>query len=161
MRHFILSLIAALSLSACSSADDQPVGAAQDVALTVYKSPTCGCCEDWVNYAEDAGFVATIEHPENLNEVKQALGLQPRYGSCHTAVTEEGYIFEGHIPVKTIRKFLADPPQDALGLAVPGMPLGSPGMEVDDRFTPYAVLLLKRDGSAEEYAKFETAAEQY
>jgi hypothetical protein len=89
------------------------------------------------------------------------MGLQGQYHSCHTAVSEQGYLFEGHVPAKLMQDFLEQPPADALGLAVPGMPMGSPGMEVDDRFSPYQVLLVKKDGSYEVYATIEEQADQY
>jgi len=84
----------------------------------------------------------------------------PRYQSCHTAVSSHGYVFEGHVPARHIKAFLANPPADAIGLAVPGMPLGSPGMEVGSRFDPYEVLLLKKDGSSEVFARVDSPAQQ-
>lgn len=121
------------------------------ISLDVYKSRTCGCCKKWVSHVEELGFESEVHHPTNLNKIKSDKGIAPRYQSCHTAVTNDGYVFEGHIPGSVIRRFLAAPPEDAIGLAVPGMPVGSPGMEVGDRFDPYDVLLLKKDGSSEVY----------
>lgn len=131
------------------------------VALDVYKSETCGCCQFWIDHANERGFQSTIHHPADLDAVKNRFGIAPRYQSCHTAVSEDGYVFEGHIPAKLIHQFLAETPEGAIGLAVPGMPLGSPGMEVGERFTPYQVLLLKEDGSSEVYAQVSEAASQY
>lgn len=122
------------------------------VSLDVYKSPTCGCCEKWIEHLETSGFDTLIHHPTDLNEVKQSNAIAPRYQSCHTAVSTEGYVFEGHIPAHLIQRFLSNPPQNAIGLAVPGMPVGSPGMEMGDRHDNYNILLLKTDGSAEVYA---------
>ena len=79
--------------------------------------------------------------------------LRPQYRSCHTAVSSEGFIFEGHIPSKYIKQFLSEDHPDAIGLSVPGMPLGSPGMEVEDRFMPYDVLILFKDGTSKTYAE--------
>ncbi len=76
-------------------------------------------------------------------------------------MSAEGYLFEGHVPARYMKQFLASPPADALGLAVPAMPVGSPGMEMGDRFSPYAVLLLKADGSAELFAQVDSPAQQY
>ncbi|WP_369802079.1 DUF411 domain-containing protein [Microbulbifer sp. Q7] len=81
--------------------------------------------------------------------------------SCHTSVSADGYVFEGHIPAKLIRQFLRNPPAGARGLAVPAMPLGSPGMEVGDRFTPYKVLQLNRDGSTSVYANIDHFEQQH
>ena len=138
----------------------KPASAAADNLLTVYKSPTCGCCEKWVTHMEEAGFSAVSRHPDNLNALKQQLGIKPGMHSCHTAVSTDGYVFEGHIPARYVQAFLANPPVDAIGLSVPAMPVGSPGMEVGDRFMPYQVLLLKQDGGTEVYAAVATAAQQ-
>ena len=131
------------------------------VPMDVYKSPTCACCGKWLEHAEQRGFSLTSHHPADLNQLKVDQGLSQKYQSCHTAVSEQGYVFEGHIPARYIRQFLANTPADALGLAVPGMPAGSPGMEMGGRFTSYQVLLLKRDGSAEVFAEVNTPAQQY
>lgn len=129
--------------------------------FTVYKQPTCDCCKKWMSHLDKAGFESTARHPADLNAIKARYGIAPRYQSCHTAVSSQGYVFEGHIPARYIQAFLANPPDDAIGLVVPGMPLGSPGMEVGGRFTPYQVLLLKKDGSSEVFANVENAAQQY
>ena len=130
-------------------------------ALSVYKSPACGCCGEWIEHIEAAGFDTTIYHPADMNQIKMDNRISPNYQSCHTAISRGGYIFEGHIPAKYIRKFLESPPPNAIGLAVPAMPLGSPGMEVADRFSPYQVLLLKSDGSREVFARVAVQEEQY
>lgn len=129
--------------------------------LTVYKSPTCGCCENWIEHVQKQNFTAVANHPHNLSEEKNKRGIQPVYWSCHTAVSPGGFVFEGHVPAKLIRKFLDEKPKGGIGLAVPGMPMGSPGMEFNDNFTPYKVLLLKADGSSEVYASVQTAKDQY
>ena len=120
--------------------------------VTVYKSPTCGCCKAWVSHLDDAGITTLTRDTADLATLKADKGIAPQYQSCHTAVSEDGYVFEGHIPARYVEQFLAAPPQDALGLAVPGMPVGSPGMEMLGRFSPYQVLLLKRDGSTQVFA---------
>ena len=129
--------------------------------LDVYKSPTCGCCQFWIDHAEEAGIESSIHHPEDLTLVKLQRGIDFQYHSCHTSISEDGYVFEGHIPAKLIKQFLAEVPVDAIGLAVPGMPVGSPGMEVGSQFAPYDVVLLHKDGSSSLYHRVETAAEQY
>jgi hypothetical protein len=117
------------------------------ISLDVYKSPTCGCCGKWVAHVEASGFEAAVHHPTDLNKLKADKGISPRYQSCHTAVSQDGYVFEGHIPADVIQRFLANPPSNAIGLAVPGMPVGSPGMEMGNRHDEYDVLLLSKDGS--------------
>ena len=122
-------------------------------SLLVHKTPTCGCCKKWVKHLEANNFSTMIKDHQNLQKVKEQHSIKPKYQSCHTAVSQDGYVFEGHIPSKFIKQFLADPEADAIGLAVPGMPLGSPGMEVQGRFMPYDVLVLFKDGSSKVYAE--------
>lgn len=119
--------------------------------LTVHKSPTCGCCGEWVNHMTEAGFIATVHDQESLNPIKSKLGIRPEVQSCHTGMVNN-YVFEGHIPAHIVKQFLKEPPNNAIGLAVPGMPIGSPGMEMGDRFQAYDVLLLLADGSTRVYA---------
>ena len=119
--------------------------------MLVYKSPTCGCCGAWVDHMNQADFTTKIQHPSNMNTIKDQLGISPVYEACHTAA-HSGYVFEGHIPADIIKHFLAKKP-DALGLAVPGMPMGSPGMDLGGAFNPYQVLQLNKDGSSTPYAK--------
>ena len=172
--QYVLAACLATAISACSDGSNTPVGSpgngnsyqteqvpgAQRQALTVYKSPTCGCCGEWIGHIEQQGFVATVAHPEDLNTIKRQYQIAPVLQSCHTAVTDAGYVFEGHVPARYMRQFLDNPPADAVGLSVPGMPVGSPGMEVGERFMPYQVLLLKKDGSVEVYAEVASAAQQ-
>ena len=130
------------------------------IALDVYKSPTCGCCVSWIEHVEKHAFTAKTIHPADLSAEKSQRGIQPMYRSCHTAVSESGYVFEGHVPAKYIQQFLAEKPEGAIGLSVPGMPAGSPGMEVGEMLTPYPVLLLKKDGSSEVYAQIRSFEDQ-
>ncbi|ORU90769.1 MAG: metal-binding protein [Cycloclasticus sp. symbiont of Poecilosclerida sp. M] len=162
MKKILEQTFAALAIAllvACvdnsTESASAPSNAAQPniVQLDAYKSPTCQCCGRWVNYIGSNGFEATTHHPADLNGIKRKLGIAQQYQSCHTGVSKEGYIFEGHIPAKIMQRFLADKPKDALGLAVPGMPVGSPGMEMGDRYDDYDVLLLKKDGSSEVYER--------
>lgn len=141
-------------------------GAGQDATasgkpvLTVYKSPSCGCCGKWISHVEEAGFTSLTQHPRDLAAIKARYGVAPELQSCHTAVSREGFVFEGHVPARYVKQFLANPPEGASGLAVPAMPVGSPGMEVGDRFMPYQVLLLNRDGSVAVFAEVNSAEEQ-
>lgn len=153
----VLSLV---PIIACSAEQGNPAGPTIATSMDVYKSPTCGCCGDWIEHMQSNSFGAVIHHPEDLNRLKADKGIAPQYQSCHTAVTAEGYLFEGHVPAKHVRQFLEEKPAGAIGLSVPGMPVGSPGMEVGDRFMPYQVLLLKQDGSAEVYAEIRSPADQ-
>ena len=121
--------------------------------LLVHKTPTCGCCKKWVDHMEDNGFSVTTEDHQSLTLIKDDLKIQPEFRSCHTGVSQEGYFFEGHVPSRYVLQFLSESNPDAIGLSVPGMPLGSPGMEVDNRFTPYDVLIHFQDGTSKVYAQ--------
>ena len=107
------------------------------------------------------GYSTAFHHPVDIQKLKDEFGLKNEWRSCHTAVHKDGYYFEGHIPEKFIAQFLASPPQGAMGLAVPGMPIGGPGMEMGNRFTPYDILLINKDGSHSIFASIENASEQY
>jgi hypothetical protein len=162
IRCLVLFLfIAVMPVTASLAGDDTAEANVAPVELVVYKSPTCGCCSVWIDHLEERGFLAQIRHPQDLNQVKRKLGVPARYQSCHTAVTADGSFFEGHIPAHIIQKFLDDKPPGALGLTVPGMPVGSPGMESGDKFMPYQVLLVKESGAPEVYAEVRTREEQY
>ena len=136
-----------------SSLEQEYSSSQNKFSLLVHKTPTCGCCKKWVKHLEANSFSTMIKDHQNLQKVKEQYSIQPKYQSCHTAVSQDGYVFEGHIPSKFIKQFLANPEADAIGLTVPGMPLGSPGMEVEGRFMPYDVLVLYKDGSSKVYAE--------
>ena len=124
-----------------------------EVSLLVHKTPTCGCCKMWIKHLEGNGLTISVEDHSNLQEIKVKYDIKPEYRSCHTGVSKDGYIFEGHIPSKYIAQFLSEEHSNAIGLSVPGMPLGSPGMEVEGMFTPYDVLILFKDGTSKVYAE--------
>ena len=146
----LIFIIFSISLS---SFEQEYTSAQNKFSLLVHKTPTCGCCKKWVKHLEANSFSTMIKDHQNLQKVKEQYSIQPKYQSCHTAVSKDGYIFEGHIPSKFVKQFLANPEADAIGLSVPGMPLGSPGMEVEGRFMPYDVLILYKDGSSKVYAE--------
>jgi hypothetical protein len=122
--------------------------------MDVFKSASCGCCNKWIEHMENSGFDVNPRNRVNMNTIKREFDIAPQYQSCHTA-KYEGYVFEGHVPADVIQRFLDERPDDAIGLSVPGMPVGSPGMEMGSRFDTYDVLLLKSDGTAEVYAHIE------
>ena len=128
--------------------------------LEVFKSKTCGCCVKWIEKLNEKGFDAVGINVEQLGSFKSSKGIAPKYQSCHTALSSQGFVFEGHVPAKHISQFLSNPIADAIGLAVPGMPFGSPGMEVGGRFDKYNVLVLMEDGSAEIYAHIAGPSDQ-
>lgn len=121
--------------------------------LTVHKSPSCGCCVHWVEHMRKAGFQVEVNDTDHMHAIKERVGIPYGKGSCHTAEVG-GYFVEGHVPAADVKRLLAEKP-DALGLAVPGMPAGSPGMEMPDgRVQPYAVELIDVDGSSSEYSRY-------
>ena len=147
-RIFILPLMAGFAFPTASAL-------AAPVLVEVWKSPDCGCCMDWVSHLQGHGFAVRIHDVGNTAR-RRALGIPAALGSCHTA-SVGGYAVEGHVPAREIRRLLAERPPAAVGLAVPGMPLGSPGMDAPaygGRKDPYDVLLVRRDGSAVTYASY-------
>ena len=143
------ALIALASLLAVGCAGEAPPLASPDAAtaaavsqarhITVHKTPTCGCCGDWVEHVTAEGFSVTVHEHDDLTPIRQRLGIPFQLSSCHSAEVD-GYALEGHVPASDIERLLSERP-DAIGLSVPGMPAGSPGMEVEGYSQPYATLL--------------------
>lgn len=132
-----------------------PVWAAKErPRIQVWKDPNCGCCKDWVTHLEQAGFKVTVRETGNA-ATRKRLGMPENLGSCHTAEVA-GYAIEGHVHAKEIQRLLREKPQ-ALGLAVPGMPTGSPGMDgaiYQGRKDPYDVLLVAKGGATSIYQRY-------
>ena len=129
-----------------------PAPSAKLPPMLVHKSPTCGCCESWVEHMSKAGFAVEVRNSDDLVATKQRLGVPRGHESCHTAEVG-GYVIEGHVPAGDVLRLLAQKP-DAKGLALPGMPLGSPGMEMPDgRTQPYTVEIIGRDGTTAAFAE--------
>jgi hypothetical protein len=147
-RRQCIAALAALAFAAPrSDAQGTPV-------VEVWKSPTCGCCKDWVRHLEANGFRVRTFDTGNTDK-RSELGMPLKYGSCHTARVG-GYAIEGHVPAREVQRLLNERPA-AVGLAVPAMPVGSPGMdgpEYRGRRDPYDVLLVQRDGSASVYRSY-------
>lgn len=141
-----LSLTATLSFSATALAG----GAAP--SIHVYKSPSCGCCTAWIEHLEDHGFTVTATDTDNMARVKADAGLMPGLGSCHTAFVGD-YVIEGHVPADDIHRLLEQAPK-ARGLSVPGMPIGSPGMEMGQRRDAYQVLLFNGSGQTRVFSEY-------
>lgn len=140
-RRLLAIAFAVWPLTAAAQRTDGPL-------VEVWKSPTCGCCKDWIAHMQASGF-RVVAHDEGSNAARARFGLPIRYGSCHTARVA-GYVIEGHVPAAEVKRLLVERPA-AIGLAVPGMPVGSPGMdgpEYRGRKDPYDTLLVHRDGSA-------------
>jgi hypothetical protein len=143
-RRVLLVGLPALALPLSSAAQTR----AEAPLVEVWKSPTCGCCKDWVAHMEANGFQVRV-HDTGNTEMRSRLGMATKYGSCHTARVGV-YAIEGHVPASDVRRLLKEAPR-AVGLAVPGMPVGSPGMDgaaYGGRRDPFDVLLISKDGAA-------------
>ncbi|OKY26168.1 DUF411 domain-containing protein [Thalassotalea sp. PP2-459] len=134
---------------------------AKPITLLVYKTPTCGCCKKWITHIEDQGIIASSQNYRSLEQIKNHYGIKPNHRSCHTAVTRGGFVFEGHVPAKFIQQFLREKHANAIGLTVPAMPVGSPGMEMGDRFMPYNILMLTKSGASKVFATIHSYEEQF
>ena len=119
--------------------------------ITVYKSATCGCCNKWIDHLEANGFKVTAHNRNDMPNVKRQLGIAESYQSCHTAVVN-GYVIEGHVPAADIERLLRERPK-VHGLAVPGMPSGSPGME-NGQFDAYDVVTFTRQGETKVFNSY-------
>lgn len=129
-----------------------PMSAPSAVSILVHKGPTCSCCAAWVTHLRKAGFVVTVRDTDQLEPIKQRVGIPPAKGSCHTAEVD-GYFIEGHVPAEDIRRLLSERPA-AKGLVLPRMPVGSPGMEVPGTpAEPYTVELVGNDGTTRPFAR--------
>ena len=120
------------------------------IAITVYKTPTCGCCKAWMKHLEANGFVVTAHDMPSVDEIKRTQGVPATLVSCHTGIVGR-YVVEGHVPADLIKQMLQEKPA-ILGLAVPGMPMGSPGMEGGPKQS-YEVIAFERNGKTRVYAK--------
>jgi hypothetical protein len=140
-REFLIRLAVAPIVTALPLSRARP-------PMTVYKSPTCGCCKEWVKHVEKAGFKVTVKDLVDVNPIKKDLGLPLALASCHTAVVG-AYLIEGHVPADLIDKLLAEKPK-ARGLTIPGMPSSAPGMDIPGQ--KYDVLIFTSDGKTKIYA---------
>ena len=124
--------------------------AANAAQLTVLKSPYCGCCAKWIEHVQQHGFTVKVVETEDMAAVKERLGVPKRLASCHTTMAG-GYFIEGHVPAADIKRLLSQKPK-ATGIAVPGMPGGSPGMETAAK-EPYATIFVRPDGTTGVFAR--------
>lgn len=140
-RFFLAAGAAGVALAGRAAAQTQ------GVQIEVYKSPTCGCCSAWVDHMTGAGFAVTAIDigQDALWALKAQSGIAPELSSCHTAFVD-GYFVEGHVPAADVQRLLAERPE-ALGLTVPGMPIGSPGMEMGSQRDAFDTMLVGRDGA--------------
>jgi len=137
-------------IAAASALLVAPLAYAASPVINVYKTATCGCCSAWIDHLKSSGFKVVAHDVADPGTIRAKFGISEQYGSCHTGVIG-GYAIEGHVPASSIRKLLKEKPK-ASGIAVPGMPMGSPGME-GARKDAYNVLLVAKDGTSKPYTK--------
>lgn len=121
--------------------------------VTVFRSPSCSCCESWIDHLETTGFQVKDTMTEDLAAIKQQQGIPDELAACHTAIIGD-YVIEGHVPATDIQRLLANQPEAVAGLALPGMPIGSPGMESGDYVESYTVFTFAKDGSSTAFAQY-------
>jgi len=129
-----------------------PSASADLPTVTVYKSPSCQCCSEWVTHMKDQGFEVEVQSKLRMKPVKKQVGLPSSLAACHTSVVGN-YVVEGHVPAQDVKKLLREQP-DVRGLSVPGMPVGSPGMERGDRVEPYEVVTFTPSGETTVFAQY-------
>ena len=154
-RHLLLALAATPAALAAAHAHANPF---KLPTVHVWKSPTCGCCTAWVEHMRKAGFTVNVSEVDDTGPTRRRLGMPAKLGSCHTALVG-GYVLEGHVPADDVKRLLRTKTA-GLGLSVPGMPVGSPGMEMGPRLDPYDVLLVQRDGSTSVFSHYPKAQPQ-
>jgi len=148
---FVFTLFIALFIPPMMPMASQIVHAESLPNMTVWKSPTCGCCANWVAHMRGNGFNVTVKETNDLEKVKKLAAVPERLQSCHTAKVGS-YVIEGHVHAKEVKRLLEAKPK-AYGLAVPGMPSGSPGME-NGQYDRYDVLLFKRNGATTAFGSY-------
>jgi hypothetical protein len=127
-------------------------GAATPTPITVYKDPSCGCCTKWVAHLQANGFAPEVHDRPDMNALKDSLGVPTALRSCHTAVAAQ-YVIEGHVPAADLKRLLAAKPPKIVGIAVAGMPVGSPGMEMGGRADRYDVVAFAAGGATHVFAR--------
>lgn len=151
-RRFLLALA---TLAIATLAITTPAALAGSLSFKVAKTASCGCCNAWIEHIRAAGHKVETSDMDmgSLAQHKIKLGIKPQYAACHTA-TVDGYVIEGHVPVADIERLLKQRPK-AIGLSAPGMPAGSPGMEMGTYREAFDVVLVKQDGSSEVWSRYE------
>ena len=156
-----LALLSGTSLlAACQVKDAAPAGMSTLAFIEVWKTPTCGCCKMWIEHLEKEGFSVKANDVPQTAPIRTKLGIPDDMGSCHTGLVA-GFAIEGHVPASEIKRLLAEPTslrQQVIGLSVPGMPMGSPGMEMGTKRDKFDVMLVLKSGSRRVYQSYSSLA---
>lgn len=150
-RAFILVGVLAVVAFVGFRAGDWSAASGAPIKVVMYQNPACGCCGEWAKHMEREGFEVEIQKTAELNRIKEREGITAETAACHTAIVD-GYVVEGHVPVRDVKRLLLERP-DVLGITVPGMPAGSPGME-GPRSDSFDVLTFDKDGKTAVYASY-------
>lgn len=154
----VVQFLAYSLLIGCSDGDSN---GSKHKVLTVYKTPSCGCCAEWVSHMRQNGFQIDVVNQDSVAHIKDYYNIPAQGRSCHTAVSDAGLVFEGHVPAKWVKYYIENSGSEAKGLVVPAMPLGSPGMEYQDQFNPYVVFALSETGVLESFVEINSYNEQF
>lgn len=146
---FLVAIAVVMSLTTATSAAPASV----PLEITVYRDPFCTCCGGWIDYLTNQGFQPTSVKTSEMETLKQQYGVPNDLASCHTAVIN-GYVIEGHVPADEIKRLLAEKPNDVAGISVPGMPIGTPGMESGDVLEPFTVFSFDKQGNTQVFNKY-------
>lgn len=151
-RFASVAALASLVAASAPAGRSQPyAGSSAPIRITVFKDPNCGCCKSWIEHLRKHGFAVVVRDTSDVSGAKRAGRVPEQLRSCHTAFVN-GYVIEGHVPAPDIQRLLSEKPK-AAGLAVPGMPVGSPGMEMGARVESYDVVAFNRDGTTRVFAR--------
>ncbi len=153
MKMFKIFLISIMLLFSFTVSSEQVERGSENLEIVVYRSPTCGCCGKWVKHLQDNQFNIEDIVTDDMSSIKEKLGVPGNLASCHTAIVD-GYVIEGHVPARDIKRLLKIKPK-VVGLSVPGMPAGTPGMEMGGRKDPYQVISFDKEGNYQVFSSYE------
>ena len=153
MKMIIMKLMFILLMFNFSVAAEVEVNQTKPIEITVYRSPTCGCCSKWIKHLEENQFNIKDIVSDDMQAIKEKYGVPRNMASCHTAIVD-GYVIEGHVPARDIKRLLKIKPK-VIGISVPGMPSGTPGMEMGGRKDPYQVISFDKEGKYEVFSRYE------
>jgi hypothetical protein len=153
MKMIIMKLMFILLMFNFAVAAEVEVNQTKPIEIMVYRSPTCGCCSKWIKHLEENQFNIKDIVSDDMQAIKEKYGVPRNMASCHTAIVD-GYVIEGHVPARDIKRLLKIKPK-VIGISVPGMPSGTPGMEMGGRKDPYQVISFDKEGKYEVFSRYE------